>query len=104
MTQTISATNKGDIYEIARKATHEAMRNCRVSDGTRLYYIMVGAITEALAAQRERDAGVFRAIELTIDGLNTRAFQQKPETQAALDRIKAHCREAIRQQDKGEPG
>jgi hypothetical protein len=62
------------------------------------------AITEALAAQRERDAGVFRAIELTVDGLNTRAFQQKPETQAALDRIKAHCREAIRQQDKGEPG
>jgi hypothetical protein len=57
MTQTISATNKGDIYEIARKATHEAMRNCRVSDGTRLYYIMVGFITEALAAQRQQDKG-----------------------------------------------
>jgi flagellar biosynthesis/type III secretory pathway protein FliH len=59
---------------------------------------------DGASAQRERDAGVFRAIELTVDGLNTRAFQQKPETQAALDRIKAHCREAIRQQDKGEPG
>jgi flagellar biosynthesis/type III secretory pathway protein FliH len=59
---------------------------------------------DGASAQRKRDAGVFRAIELTVDGLNTRAFQQKPETQAALDRIKAHCREAIRQQDKGEPG
>lgn len=38
-----------------------------------------------------------RAIELTVDGLNTRAFKQKPETQGALDRIKAHCRAALEQ-------
>lgn len=36
-----------------------------------------------------------RAIELTVDGLNTKGFQQKAETQSALDRIKAHCRDAI---------
>lgn len=36
-----------------------------------------------------------RAIELRVDGLNTRAFQQKPETQAALDAIKAMCRAQI---------
>lgn len=37
-----------------------------------------------------------RAIELTVDGLNTKAFKQKPETQAALDRIKKHCRDALK--------
>lgn len=43
--------------------------------------------------------GVIRAIELNVDGLNTQGFQQKKETQAALDRIKALCREAL----KGQP-
>jgi hypothetical protein len=61
MTQKIGATNKrGGVYEIAREATHEAMRVCEISDGTRLYYIILGAIIRAnatsLAAQRERDA------------------------------------------------
>lgn len=48
-------------------------------------------------AEAERDAALadIRAIELAIDGLNTKAFTQKPQTQAALDRIKARCRSAI---------
>jgi hypothetical protein len=40
--------------------------------------------------------GVIRAIELNVDGLETKAFKQKPETQAALDRIKKLCREALK--------
>ncbi len=48
-------------------------------------------------SRAEQAEHTLRAIELTVDGLNTRAFKQKPETQAALDRIKEHCRETIRQ-------
>ena len=40
-----------------------------------------------------------RAIELRVDGLNTRAFRHKTATQAVLDAIKAHCHAALR----GEP-
>ena len=40
--------------------------------------------------------GVIRAIELNVDGLNTQGFQQKKETQAALDRIKTMCREVLK--------
>ena len=36
-----------------------------------------------------------RAIELNVDGLNTKGFRQRPETQLALDRIKEICRKAI---------
>lgn len=39
--------------------------------------------------------GVIRAIELNVDGLNTKGFQQRKETQAALDRIKGLCRSAF---------
>ena len=49
-----------------------------------------GAAGEELARLRAQ----FRAIELAVDGLNTKAFKQKPETQAVLDRIKATAREA----------
>lgn len=37
-----------------------------------------------------------RAIELAVDGLNTKAFRQKPETQAVLNRIKATAREGLK--------
>jgi hypothetical protein len=112
MTQTISATNKGDIYEIARKATHEAMRNCRVSDGTRLYYIMVGFITEALAAQRERDAAYVKTLEDAIRRGATwfreyAEHHREKEAHEKADRNEARAKSlegAIRQQDKGEPG
>lgn len=40
--------------------------------------------------------GIIRALELNVDGLNTQGFQQKKETQAALDRIKALCRETLK--------
>ena len=40
--------------------------------------------------------GVIRAIELNVDGLNTKGFQQRKETQAALDRIKVLCRQALK--------
>ncbi len=40
-----------------------------------------------------------RAIELAVDGLNTKGYQQKSETQGALDRIKAHCRAALKAAD-----
>jgi hypothetical protein len=36
-----------------------------------------------------------RAIELRVDGLNTRGRPQKKETQMALDDIKARCRAAL---------
>ena len=36
-----------------------------------------------------------RAIELAVDGLNTKGFTQKPETQKALDYIKSRCRDAL---------
>ncbi len=45
--------------------------------------------------QRLRD--LIRAVELSVDGLNTKAYQQKPETQKALDYIKSCCREALGQ-------
>lgn len=51
------------------------------------------AAIAALPPQEWRDD--IRAIELAVDGLNTRGFQQRPETQAALDRIKARCRTAL---------
>lgn len=44
----------------------------------------------------ERLRSQLRAIELAVDGLNTKAFKQKPETQAVLDRIKATAREALK--------
>lgn len=37
-----------------------------------------------------------RTIELCVDGLNTKGYQQKKNTQLALDNIKKHCREALR--------
>lgn len=36
-----------------------------------------------------------RAIELAVDGLNTKGYKQQKNTQAVLDRIKSHCREAL---------
>lgn len=48
-----------------------------------------------LRADNERLRHFVRLIELSVDGLNTRAFRQKATTQAALDRIKALCRKAI---------
>ena len=36
-----------------------------------------------------------RSIELDVDGLNTRSYAQKPNTQAALDRIKTKAREIL---------
>jgi hypothetical protein len=45
----------------------------------------------------EQLLAAIRTIELNVDGLNTRGFQQKSETQAALDRIKRICREALRE-------
>jgi hypothetical protein len=54
---------------------------------------------EAFEAMRT----ALRAIELAVDGLNTRAFQQKPETQATLDRIKSHSRAALRLAEEGTP-
>lgn len=33
-----------------------------------------------------------RAIELAVDGLNTKGYQQQKNTQSALDRIKGHAR------------
>ena len=47
------------------------------------------------AEEIERLRGVIRAIELSIDGLNTKAFTQKPETQKTLDYIKSRCRAAL---------
>ena len=49
----------------------------------------------ALIEENERLRSELRAIELAVDGLNTKGFMQKAETQGALDRIKAHCRAAL---------
>lgn len=51
---------------------------------------LLSALRGVEAARRK-----LRAIELCVDGLNTKAFKQKPDTQAALDAIKAHCRAAL---------
>lgn len=42
-----------------------------------------------------------RSCELAVDGLNTKAFKQKPKTRGVLDRIKATCRAALRQPGDG---
>ena len=51
----------------------------------------------ASALEAMRDA--LRSIELRIDSLNTRAFLQKPETQAALDAVKNHTRAVLSKLD-----
>lgn len=52
------------------------------------------AIADARACEQrcaELEAAL-RAIELKIDGLNTKGYKQQKNTQAALDRIKEICR------------
>jgi hypothetical protein len=119
MTQTIGTTNKGGIYEIAREATREAMRVCGISDGTRLYYIILGAITRAnatsLAAQRESVHPWQAFLEARADAIDWLHADGKTDAEIAktlsmdgpvqvyLIRTR-HRPSAIRQQDKGEPG
>jgi hypothetical protein len=54
-------------------------------------------VARAVAAESRVRAleDALRAVELCVDGLNTKAFRQKPETQTVLDRIKRHCHAAL---------
>jgi hypothetical protein len=53
------------------------------------------AVIAEMEAEMERMEAALRAIELRVDGLNTRGYQQKKHTQDALDAIKAHCRDML---------
>lgn len=43
-----------DHFEIARQATHEAMRVCGISNGDGLYYVILGAITRAQSLRSDQ--------------------------------------------------
>lgn len=84
------------IEELAEKyAAAKGSGNVAVVSDAAMSFFHKGPSLLQSARENAELRGWLRAVELRVDGLNTKAYRQKPETQAALDDIKAHCRAAL---------